>query len=194
MKAVIRKIVVQLDETHMEMGRPIDPPTRRALAMAVIVNPFTGRHVEDLAELSEIGLELGDLLGRRCVEALGIAPGAAHSFGKAAIVGEDGELEHAAALMHPKMGAGLRAAVEKGAALIPSAKKIGGIGAAIDLPLGHKDAAKVRSHFDAIEARVSDAPRRGEIVVAIAVTDSGRPAARVGGLLLKDVIGIDGMI
>lgn len=193
MKARIRKLVVQLDETHLEMGKSISPPTRRAVAMAVIENPCAGRYVEDLAELYEIGQELGDLLGRRCVEALGIAPGAAHSFGKAAIVGEDGELEHAAALMHPKMGAGLRPAVEKGAALIPSAKKSGGIGTAIDVPLGHKDAAKVRSHFDAVEARVADAPRRGEIVVAIAVTDSGRPLARVGGLQARDVIGTDGL-
>jgi len=194
MKANIRKIVVQLDETHRDMGRAVTPVTRRAVAMAVIENPYAGRYVDDLSELYEIGLELGDLLGRRCVEALGIAPGAAHSFGKAAIVGEDGELEHAAALMHPKMGAGLRDAVEKGAALIPSAKKSGGMGTAIDIPLGHKDAAKVRSHFDAVEARVSDAPRRNEIVVAIAVTDSGRPAARVGGLALADVVGNDGLI
>ncbi len=194
MKTRIRKIIVQIDEIHREMGRPVDPPTRRALAIAVIENPFAGRYVEDLSDLSEMGLELGDLLGRRCVDALGIAPGAAHSFGKAAIVGEDGELEHAAALLHPKMGAGLRSAVERGAALIPSAKKMGGMGTAIDLPIGHKDAARVRSHFDAIEARVPDAPHRGEIVVAIAVTDSGRPAARVGGLLLDDIIGVDGMI
>jgi hypothetical protein len=96
--------------------------------------------------------------------------------------------------MHPQMGAGLRPAVEKGAALIPSAKKSGGIGTAIDVPLGHKDAAKVRSHFDAIEARIADAPRRNEIVVAIAVTDSGRPLPRVGGLALADVVGTDGLI
>lgn len=194
MKAIIRKIVIQLDETHREMGRPITPATRRAVAMAVIENPYAGRYSDDLSELYTIGQELGDLLGRRCVEALGIAPGAAHSFGKAAIVGEDGELEHAAALMHPQMGAGLRPAVEKGAALIPSAKKSGGIGAAIDVPLGHKDAAKVRSHFDAVEARVADAPRRNEIVVAIAVTDSGRPLPRVGGLKLADVVGTDGLV
>jgi len=194
MKANIRRIVVQLDETHREMGRSISPPTRRAVAMAVIENPFAGRYAEDLSDLYAIGQELGELLGCRCVEALGIAPGAAHSFGKAAIVGEDGELEHAAALMHPQMGAGLRPAVEKGAALIPSAKKSGGIGTAIDVPLGHKDAAKVRSHFDAIEARIADAPRRNEIVVAIAVTDSGRPLPRVGGLALADVVGTDGLI
>lgn len=194
MKADIRKVVVQLDEIRSQMGRPVDPPTRRAVAMAVIANPFAGTYAEDLSVLSDIGLELGDLLGRRCVEALGIAPEAAHSFGKGAIVGDQGELEHAAALLHPKLGAGLRAAVGGGAALIPSAKKMGGPGTAIDVPLGHKDAARVRSHFDAMEARIGDAPRRGEIVVAIAVTDSGRPAPRVGGLTLDQVVGKDGLV
>lgn len=194
MKAEIRKVVVQIDEIHSQMGRPVDPPTRRAVAMAVIANPFAGAYQEDLSELSDIGLELGDLLGRRCVEVLGIAPEAAQSYGKGVIVGDQGELEHAAAILHPKLGAGLRAAVGGGAALIPSAKKMGGPGTTIDVPLGHKDAARVRSHFDAVEARIGDAPRRGEIVVAIAVTDSGRPAPRVGGLTLDQVVGNDGLV
>lgn len=194
MKAEIRKVVVQIDEIHSQMGRPVDPPTRRAVAMAVIANPFAGVYAEDLSDLSDIGLELGDLLGRRCVEALGIAPEAAHSYGKGVIVGDQGELEHAAAILHPKLGAGLRAAVGGGAALIPSAKKMGGPGTTIDVPLGHKDAARVRSHFDAVEARIGDAPRRGEIVVAIAVTDSGRPAPRVGGLTIDQVVGTDGLV
>ena len=193
MTATIRKLVVQVDETRLEMGRVIDPPTRRALAIAVITNPFAGRYVEDLAELIAIGEELGALLGQRCVAALGIAPGQAHSYGKGAIVGEAGELEHAAAILHPKLGAPLRQAVEKGAALVPSAKKLGGIGSAIDVPLGHKDAAFVRSHFDAIEARVADAPRADEIVVAVAVTDSGRPLARIGGLQSHEIKGEDGL-
>jgi hypothetical protein len=194
MKAEIRKLVVQIDEIHSQMGRPVDPPTRRAVAMAVIANPFAGVYAEDLADLSDIGLELGDLLGRRCVEALGIAPEAAQSYGKGVIVGDQGELEHAAAILHPRLGAGLRAAVGGGAALIPSAKKMGGPGTTIDVPLGHKDAARVRSHFDAVEARIGDAPRRGEILVAIAVTDSGRPAPRVGGLTLDQVVGNDGLV
>jgi Amino acid synthesis len=193
MKAKIRKIVVQMDETYSEMGRAISPPTRRALAMAVIENPFAGRYQEDLSALMDIGEELGGVLGERCVEALGIEPGRAESYGKAAIVGEHGELEHAAAILHPKLGAPLRLAVEKGAALVPSAKKIGTLGTAIDVPLGHKDAAFVRSHFDAIEARVSDAPRANEIVVAVAVTDSGRPLARIGGLQKHEIKGIDGL-
>ena len=193
MAAQIRKLIVQVDEIRIEMGRAIEPPTRRALAMAVIANPYAGRYAENLDELVAIGEELGGLLGERCVAALGIAPGQAQSYGKAAIVGEAGEIEHAAAILHPKLGAPLRRAVDKGAALVPSAKKRGGLGTAIDVPLGHKDAAYVRSHFDAMEARVSDAPRANEIVVAVVVTDSGRPLARVGGLQASEIKGEDGL-
>ena len=193
MHARIRKLVVEVEETRIEMGRSVVPPTRKALAMAVIDNPCAGRYVENLDELVAIGEELGGLLGAKCVEALGIAPGAAQSYGKAAIVGEAGERERAAAILHPKLGAPLRKAVEKGAALVPSAKKRGGLGTAIDVPLGHKDAAFVRSHFDAMEARVSDAPRPGEIVVAVVVTDSGRPHPRIGGLTVAEIKGEDGL-
>src|SRR5690606_35982712 len=100
----IRKLVVVVEETHGEMGQAISPPTRKAAAVAVIRSPFAGRYVEDLSPLVEIGAELGGLLGRRCVEALGIAPSEAQSYGKAAMVGENGELEHAAAILHPSMG------------------------------------------------------------------------------------------
>ena len=161
--------------------------------MAVIENPYAGAYSENLDALIAIGEELGALLGQKCVQALGIAPGEAQSYGKAAIVGEAGEIEHAAAVLHPKLGTPLRVAVEKGAALVPSSKKRGGLGTAIDVPLGHKDAAFVRSHFDAMEARVADAPRANEIVVAVVVTDSGRPLARVGGLQANDLRGEDGL-
>jgi len=193
MPATIRKILTQVDETLVESGRPIAPPTRRAVAVAVIANPFAGRYQEDLSELTEIGVELGDLLTKRCLAALGIGPESAESFGKAAIVGEGGELEHAAAILHPKMGTPVRAALGKGPALIPSAKKRGGLGTPIDVPLGHKDAAFVRSHFDAVEVRVTDAPRAGEILVAIAITDSGRPLPRIGGLTKDQIKGEDGL-
>ena len=193
MTANIRKLVIQVDETRKEMGKDVTPPTRRAVAIAVIDNPYAGRYSENLDELIAIGEELGALLGQKCVAALGIAPGAAQSYGKAAIVGEAGELEHAAAILHPKLGAPLRVAVEKGAALVPSSKKRGTLGTAIDVPLGHKDAAFVRSHFDAVEARVSDAPRANEIVVAVAVTDSGRPLPRIGGLKVSEIKGEDGL-
>ncbi len=182
MAADIRKIVVVLDETRTEQGRAVAPPIRRAVAAAVIANPFAGRYVEDLAPLIEIGAELGELLIARAVAALGIDGAAVQSYGKAAAVGEDGELEHAAALLHPTMGRPIRAAIGGGAALIPSAKKRGGPGVSLDVPLGYKDAAYVRSHFDAIEIRITDAPRAGEILVAVAATDGGRPLPRIGGL------------
>ena len=193
MKANIRKIIVQVDEIYFDGGKTVNPPTRRALAMAVIANPYAGRFSESLDELIDIGEELGGMLGERCVQALGIAPEQAQSYGKAAIVGEGGELEHAAAILHPKLGAPLRKAVSKGAALVPSAKKQGTLGTAIDVPLGHKDAAFVRSHFDAMEARVADAPRANEIVVAVVVTDSGRPHPRIGGLQVHEIVGQDGL-
>jgi hypothetical protein len=190
---MIRKILTIVEETHREAGQPIAPPMRKAAAIAVIENPHAGRHTADVSDLVAAGEMLGGVLGQRAVAALGIAPGAVESYGKAAIVGEDGELEHAAAILHPKLGAPFRVAVERGAALIPSAKKRGGMGAAIDVPLGHKDAAFVRSHFDAMEIRVADAPRRDEIVVAVVVTDSGRPLPRIGGLTTSEVVGKDGL-
>ena len=193
MSITIRKLLTVVDEVRMEMGRAVDPPVRRAVACAVIENPFAGRYVDDLAELMDAGEELGGLLAQRCIDALGIPGGRAESFGKAAIVGEDGELEHAAALLHPRMGTPVRAVLEKGPALIPSSKKRGGPGTPIDVPLGHKDAAYVRSHFDAIEVRVPDAPRAAEIVVAVAVTDGGRPLPRVGGLTKDQIKGEDGL-
>ena len=193
MKARIRKIVTLVEETRTEMGRPVNPVTRRAAAAAVIENPFAGRYVEDLTELMEIGEELGSVLTERAVAALGIPGPAAESYGKAAAVGENGELEHAAAVLHPKLGTPVRKVLGKGAALIPSSKKRGGPGVALDIPLGHKDAAFVRSHFDGMEIRINDAPRAGEILVAIAITDSGRPLPRVGGLTKEQIKGEDGL-
>jgi hypothetical protein len=193
MKAKIRKTAVTVEETLTEMGPTIDPPTRKAVAVAVIENPFAGRYEEDLSELMEIGAELGGYLGEKCVAALGITPAQAESYGKSAMVGENGELEHAAAILHPKLGAPLRKAVEKGAALVPSSKKMGSPGQVLDVPLGHKDAAYVRSHFDGIEVMLNDAPRANEIMVAVAVTDSGRPLPRVGGLTAAEAKGEDGL-
>ena len=193
MKLDIRKTAVWVEETLTEMGKSIDPPTRKAVAVAVIANPFADKYVEDLTPLMDMGAALGTILGDRCVAALGIKPEAAESYGKAAMVGESGELEHAAAILHPKLGGPLRRAVEKGAALVPSSKKMGGPGQDLDVPLGHKDAAYVRSHFDGIEVRMNDAPRRNEILVAVAVTDSGRPLPRVGGLGHADAEGNDGL-
>jgi Amino acid synthesis len=193
MKANIRKIVTFVEETRSEMGRAVEPPTRRAAAVAVIENPYAGRYVEDLSELTDIGEQLGALLTGRAVAALGVVGPEAQSYGKAAAVGENGELEHAAAILHPKLGAPVRKALGKGAALIPSSKKRGGPGVALDIPLGHKDAAFVRSHFDGMEVRIADAPRADEIMVAVAITDSGRPLPRVGGLKHSEIKGEDGL-
>jgi len=125
MKAKIRKLVTVVEETRVEMDRAVEPPTRRAAAVAVIENPFAGRYVEDLSPLIDVGEELGALLAARAVAALGIEGSSAESYGKAAAVGENGELEHAAALLHPKLGAPVRKVLGKGAALIPSSKKRG---------------------------------------------------------------------
>ncbi len=189
----IRKLVTFVDETYSEMGQAINPATRRAAAVAVIENPYAGQFSQDLEDLMVIGEELGGILGEKCVAALGIQAADAQSYGKAAMVGENGELEHAAAILHPRLGKPLRAAVEKGAALVASSKKMGSLGQVLDVPLGHKDAAYVRSHFDGMEVRINDAPRANEIMVAVAVTDSGRPIPRVGGLTHEDAVGEDGL-
>jgi Amino acid synthesis len=193
MKAKIRKLVTFVEETRVEMDRAVEPPTRRAAAVAVIENPFAGRYVDDLSPLIDVGEELGELLAARAIAALGIAGPSAESYGKAAAVGENGELEHAAAVLHPKLGAPVRKVLGKGAALIPSSKKRGGPGVALDVPLGHKDAAFVRSHFDGMEVRIGDSPRANEIMVAVAVTDSGRPHPRIGGLTKDEIKGVDGL-
>jgi len=193
MKSRIRKIVTFVDETLTEQGQPVDPPARRAAAVAVIENPYAGVFEEDLTLLIDIGEELGGLLAERALAALGIAGDRVEGYGKAAAVGERGEIEHAAAILHPKFGTPFRKVLGKGAALIPSSKKRGGLGVVLDIPLGHKDAAYVRSHFDGFEVRINDAPRSGEIMVALAVTGCGRPLPRVGGLTKDQIQGTDGL-
>jgi hypothetical protein len=193
MKPKIRKIVIVVDEVLAEMGQAVTPPVRRAAAMAVIENPFANTYVEDLTPMMDMGEELGRILSEKAVAALGVDGGQVEGYGKAALVGENGEMEHAAALLHPKMGAPVRKTLTKGAALIPSSKKRGGPGAELAIPLGHKDAAYVRSHFDGMQVSINDAPRANEIVVALAVTSGGRPLPRVGGLVTSDIKGVDGL-
>lgn len=190
---IVRKLVTITDEVLVEMGQPVAPPTRRAAAIAVIANPFAGRFGADLSELVQTGAMLGEMLTQRAVTALCIVPAAVESYGKAAIVGEAGEIEHAAAILHPKLGAPMRAVLGGGAALVPSAKKRGTVGTVIDVPLGHRNAAYVRSHFDAMEVSIPDAPRAREILVAVVLTGSGRPLARVGGLAVGEIVGYDGL-
>jgi len=189
----VRKYITIVENTRMEGGRDVDLPTKRAAAIAVIKNPFAGEYAEDLNTLIEIGEELGDVLGKMAVEALGLPLENVESYGKAAIVGSRGELEHAAAILHPKLGKPFRDATGGGKAIIPSAKKMGVPGTEIDVPLHYKDAAFVRSHFDAMPVRVYDAPREDEILVALVVTDSGRPHPRIGGLKKEEAKKEDGL-
>lgn len=180
-----------IEEVLSEAGRPLERPLRRVVAGAVIQNPLAGSYAEDLGDLIEAGEMLGHILGKRAVAALGGE--AVESFGKAAIVGTDGEREHAAALLHPKLGGPLREVVGGGRAIIPSSKKMGGPGTSIDVPLHYKDAMFVRSHFDAVEFRIADAPAPDQIVVAVAVTNGGRPHPRIGGLRKDDAHEEDGL-
>lgn len=187
----IRKIVTIVDEVRLEAGRPVDPPVRRVVVAAVLANPFAGRYVEDLAPLIEESVPLGERLAAAAVAQLDGKP--VHSYGKGGIVGTNGELEHVAAMLHPKLGTPMREAVGGGKAIIPSAKKRGGPGTTLDVPLHHKDAAFVRTHFDAVELRIADAPADDELVIAVAVTDGGRPLPRVGGLTAEEIVGADGL-
>jgi len=189
----IRKYVTILEEIRMDGGRKMDPSGKRAAAVAVIKNPLAGQFVDDLTPLMDIGEELGGILGKMAVDALGILPENAESYGKAAIVGENGEREHAAAILHPKLGKPFRDSVGGGKSLIPSAKKMGGMGTEIDVPTNFKDAAFVRSHFDAMAVRIDDAPMADEIVVALVVTDCGRPHPRIGGLRKEEAKMEDGL-
>jgi hypothetical protein len=193
MKLEIRSIYTIIEETHADGIKSLDKPTRKAASAAVFKNPYANKYAEDLTLLYEYSNELGEILTKKAVEALGIAPEQVESYGKAAISGLDGEREHCAALMHPALGKPIRDNVGGGKALLPSAKKMGGPGCAIDLPLGHKNAAYVRSHFDAMEVRIPDAPKSDELVLIVGVTDSGRPFPRVGGLTVDEVTGEDGL-
>lgn len=189
----IRKIVTIVEETVREAGRELNKPVKKAAAIAIVANPFAGKYVEDLTPLIDASVGLGDLLAKKAIAALGTSAGQVESYGKGAIVGENGELEHAAAMLHPKLGTPMRENIGGGKALIPSAKKMGAPGTSLDVPLGHKDAAFVRSHFDAMEVRVPDAPRANEIALCVVMTDGGRPLPRVGGLTVDQIKGEDGL-
>lgn len=189
----VRKYVTIVEEILSEGGRPMTPPGKRAAAVAVIKNPFAGKYEEDLTPLMDIGEQLGGILGKKAVDALGIKPEEAEGYGKGAIVGENGEREHAGAILHPKLGKPFRDALGGGKAIIPSAKKVGGMGTEIDVPTHYKDAAFVRTHFDAMAVRIDDAPRADEIVVALVVTNCGRPHPRIGGLKIEEAKKEDGL-
>lgn len=186
---LIRKWATFREEILSDGGRDLERPLRRVAVAAVASNPFAGRWSDDLAELIDLGEYLGDELMRRCQEALGEP---VEAYGKGGIVGEHGELEHIAAVLHPKFGAPTRSRVG-GVSILPSVKKRGAMGATLDIPVHHIKAMLVRSHFDAVTIQVPDAPGADELLLALAVTNAGRPHARVGGLLAADVIGEDGL-
>lgn len=174
-----RKIVVHLEETLSEGGHDVEPPTRKAVAAAVVRNPLAGRHEADLAVLEQLGADVSGLLATRAVEALGVEPEDVTAYGKAAIVGTNGELEHAAAILHPRFGAPVRAAVGHGADIIPSTKKVGGPGTSITMPITNKDDIWSFDEMDAAELSIADAPRPDEVIVCVAIAVGGRPHARV---------------
>jgi len=194
MNIKIRKFYTFVEEINMDGGKKVEGKTqKRAAAAVVIENPFAGNYVEDLSPLTEWSVEIAPILTRRALAAADIDKTDVESYGKAAIVGGNGELEHAAAILHPKLGKPFRDEVNGGKAIIPSAKKMGYPSCAIDVPLHYKDAAFVRSHFDAMEIRVPDAPRDNEILVVLAVTNCGRPHPRVGGLTKEEAKCEDGL-
>jgi hypothetical protein len=172
----IRRLTLIRDEVRAEGGLPATTPVTRVAACAVIGNPLAERAQDDVAELVAFGAELGALLVR---EALALLPQPAIAYGKAAIVGTSGDLEHAAAILHPKMGKPMRDAIGGGLAIIPSNVKIGAVGCGIDVPLGHKDDVWSFDQIDTLSVTVPNAPRPDEIVVVVALADGGRPRPRV---------------
>jgi len=176
----VRKIVVQVEETLQSAGRDVSPSTRKAVAAAVIHNPYAGRYVDDLRPLYALGGEVSGLLVERALAALGVAADQVTSYGKGAIVGVGGDLEHSAALLHPSFGAPVRAALGGGKAIIPGTKKIGGPGAPITMPLTNKDDIWVFDDMDSAEIAIPDAPRADEIVVVLCLGVGGRPLHRIG--------------
>ena len=189
MAVEVRKWVTFTEEIHDEGGRALDRPLRRVAVAAVLKNPYAAGWSENIDVLVDAGEWLATELMERAKAALG-SP--VEAYGKGGIVGEQGELEHVAALLHPKFGAPVRAAAG-GVSILPSVKKRGAMGAHLDIPVHHVKAMLVRSHFDAMEISVPDAPGSDEILVAVAVTDGGRPHARVGGLKAEDAVGEDGL-
>jgi amino acid synthesis protein len=172
----IRRSLLLRDAVHSEGGLPALRPVTRVAACAVIANPHAGNAMDDLSALVLLGAELGEMLVR---EALQVLPNPPTSYGKAAIVGLDGDIEHAAAIIHPRMGKPIRAAIGGGKAIIPSNVKVASAGSAIDVPLSDRDDVWQFDRIDTITVAVPDAPRPAEIVVIVALSDGGRPRPRI---------------
>lgn len=189
---VIRKELLILEEIHHEGGPAAAVPQRKAALVTVIANPFAGRHVGEIEPFMETLKPLGIAMARRLIEALGGDPKAIEGYGKGAIVGTAGELEHGA-LWHVPGGYAMREALGGAKAIVPSTKKVGAAGARLDVPITHIDASYVRSHFDAMEVGVPDAPRPDEIALVLVMTTGARVHARVGGLQAGQIEGKDGL-
>lgn len=187
----IRKFQIFVDHAPDDSEARNDPPLRKVAAAAVIENPYAGRYVEDLQPLMEASSALGTRLATLAVDAL--APYSAQSYGKAAMAGVAGEQEHANALITTTFAEPLRAAIGGGKAWISSITKLGVPGTPIDIPLASKDALYVRSHYDGMTITLHDAPLPNEIVVILCLANRGRLNARVGGLALDKIMGMDGL-
>jgi hypothetical protein len=188
----IRKRLVAVEEIFHEGGPPSATPLRRAAIITVIRNPFAGRYVEEIAGFMDDLKPLGVQMAQDLVAALGGDKGAIEGYGKGAIVGAAGELEHGA-LWHVPGGYAMREVLGDAKAIVPSAKKVGGPGTRLDVPVTHINASYVRSHFDAMEVGVPDAPRADEIALALVMTTGPRIHARVGGLKAREIKGQDGL-
>ncbi len=188
----VRKIVVGLEDVVHDGGPPLPTPIRKGWVAAVVHNPYAGRYVADITPMMEALKPLGLECSRRLVEALGNDITKIEAYGKGAIVGSAGEIEHSA-LWHVAGGYAMREVLGQALAIVPSAVKMGAMGAAIDLPIHHKDACYVRSHFDAMTAMIPDAPRADEICFLLTMTTGGRPHARVGGLEIGQISKWDGL-
>ena len=188
----LRKIAMHFEEIYHEGGPPPAQPLVRAAILAVARNPYAGRYVEDVMPFMEALRPLGAELAKRLIDALGGRPEAIQGYGKGAIVGTAGELEHGA-LWHAPGGQAMREALGNAKAIVPSTKKVTVAGARIDVPITHLNASYVRSHFDAVEVGVADAPRPDEIVFILAMTTGGRIHARAGGLQAAEIKGEDGL-
>lgn len=188
----VRKYVTVVDEILHENGPPPAQPQRRGAVLAVIANPFAGRYVEDIQPFMDDLKPLGLEMAQRLVVALGGDVGSIEGYGKGAIVGAAGELEHGA-LWHNPGGYAMREVLGDSKAIVPSTKKVGGPGTRIDIPITHINASYVRSHFDAVELGINDAPRADEIVVVLAMTTGPRVHNRAGGLKASDIKGEDGL-
>ncbi len=188
----IRKIATFIEDVFHDGGPVPATPRRRGAAMALVRNPFAGRHEPDLQAAMEDLKPLGSLLAERLIAAFGDRAGEVDAYGKGAIVGIAGEIEHGA-LWHVPGGYAMRDRITPSKAIVPSAMKVGGFGASLDVPLGHVNAAYVRSHFDAITVTAPDGPRPDEILFCLAMSCGGRVHARMGGLEAGDVTGEDGL-